>query len=54
MGSLGLVEWSGESSRWSPHGSRALTLSPPCRTALGQPPSRVLQRPPDHADLRDK
>lgn len=50
MGSFGLVGWSGESSRWSPRRSRALTLSPPCRTALGQPPSRVLQRPPDHAD----
>jgi len=50
VGSLGLVGWSGESSRWSPRRSQALTLSPPCRTALGQPPPRVLQRPPDHAD----
>lgn len=26
VGSLGLVGWSGESSRWSPHGSQALTF----------------------------
>ena len=54
MGSLGLVGWSGECSRWSPRGSQASTLSPPRRTALGQPPSRVLQQLPNHADPRDE